>query len=66
VFLFIYIIYRTLTDNIYVRNNYWASAEFFSTTQDSLPVASLEWAQNSPPVNHTYLELPYLVILSSK
>jgi hypothetical protein len=49
-----------------VSSNYWASPEFFTTTQDSLPVASLEWAQNSPPVNHTYLELPYVVIHSSK
>jgi hypothetical protein len=44
-----------------VGKNYWHSPEFFSIDTDVSPVTSLEWTQNSPPDNHTYLELAYLV-----
>ncbi len=64
VFLFIYIIFRLLTDNIPVSSNYWASSQFFDNNTDTLVATSLEWVQNSPPTMHTYTELPYMVIIS--
>lgn len=61
VLVFLYVLYRTFTDNITVGRNYWHSPQFFEVEGDTVPVTSLEWTQNSPPVNHTYLELAYLV-----
>ncbi len=61
VFLFMYIIYRTLTDYVIVSANYWHSKEFFTAEGDIESVSTLEWVQQSPPSLHTYNELPYLV-----
>lgn len=61
VFIFMYIIYRLLTDAVPVSSNYWYNPEFFSIDTDTVSVTSLEWVQNSPPTFHTYEELPYLV-----
>jgi hypothetical protein len=60
-FLFIYIIYRTLTDGVTVGNNYWRSRELFEQEQDLPTIHSIEWAEMSPPRWHTSIELPYLV-----
>jgi heme/copper-type cytochrome/quinol oxidase subunit 1 len=61
VFIFMYIIYRTFTDNITVNANYWYSPEMFEIDTDAERIYSLEWTQNSPPTFHTYEELPYMV-----
>lgn len=61
VFVFIYVIYRTLTDGVVVGNNYWRSRELFELQSDTPTIHSLEWAEMSPPRFHTSLELPYLV-----
>ena len=61
VLIFLYIVARTVADRIPVTGNYWGTQEFFSYSEDGAPVDSLEWTQNSPPVLHTYNELPYLV-----
>jgi heme/copper-type cytochrome/quinol oxidase subunit 1 len=61
VFIFMYVIYRTFTDNISVNANYWYSPEMFEIDTDAERIYSLEWTQNSPPVFHTYEELPYLI-----
>lgn len=62
VFLFFFVLYRTLSDRIPVGNNYWVSPQLFDQALDSPHIDSLEWIQNSPPVLHTYNELPYLAI----
>jgi heme/copper-type cytochrome/quinol oxidase subunit 1 len=64
VFLFIYIIYRTLTDGVVVGANYWRSPEFFEKEGDIATIYSLEWTQQSPPAFHTYNETPYLVAVA--
>ena len=61
VFIFMYIIYRILSDANPVSANYWYNPEFFTIDTDTVSVTSLEWVQNSPPTFHTYEELPYLV-----
>ena len=61
VFLFIYIIYRTLTDGVEVESNYWGAPEFFEKKGDTPTIYSLEWTQTSPPAFHTFNETPYLV-----
>ena len=61
VFVFIYVIYRTLTDGVVVGNHYWRSPELFEKEGDTATVYSLEWTQESPPAFHTYNELAYLV-----
>ena len=61
VIVFMYVLYRTFTDNIHVSNNYWHSPQFFELDTDTVPVTSLEWTQTSPPEFHTYNELAYLV-----
>ena len=61
VILFMYVLYRIFTDAIPVSANYWHSPAFFEIEGDVVPVPSLEWTQASPPVFHTYEELPYLL-----
>jgi len=61
VVLFMIVLYRIFTDAIPVSSNYWHSPEFFEIEGDIVTVPSLEWTQTSPPVFHTYEELPYLV-----
>jgi len=61
IFIFLYVLARILIDKIPVTGNYWAQPEFFSYIEDDMAVTSLEWSQNSPPVLHTYNELPYVV-----
>jgi hypothetical protein len=64
VFLFVYIIYRTLTDGVEVGPNYWRSPEFFEKEGDTATIYTLEWTQQSPPEFHTYNETPYLVAVA--
>lgn len=66
VFVFLYVIYRTLTDQITLEGAYWHHGEFFNTTTDLVHLPSLEWIQASPPVFHTYNELPYVVASTTK
>jgi hypothetical protein len=61
VFIFMYVVYRTLTDYVVVPANCWHSKEFFTAEGDAESVTTLEWVQQSPPALHTYNELPYLV-----
>lgn len=61
VFIFMYVIIRLLTDRVPVSGNYWHSPEFFDQANDPVSAPGLEWVQNSPPVLHTFNELPYLV-----
>jgi cytochrome c oxidase subunit 1 len=61
VIIFLYVLYRTFTDNIHVGRNYWHSPQFFDLDTDTTTVTSLEWTQTSPPEFHTYNELAYLV-----
>jgi len=59
--IFMYVLYRTFTDNIAVGKNYWHAPQFFEVEGDCVPVTSLEWTQTSPPEFHTFNELAYLV-----
>lgn len=61
VFLFMYVCYRTFTDNVTVSGDYWYSPQMFELEGDTKSTTSLEWTQNSPPTFHTYEELPYMV-----
>lgn len=61
VVIFIYVIYRLLTDGITVEGNVWKEAEFFEYAGESRDYQSLEWGHSSPPSMHTYNELPYIV-----
>lgn len=61
VLIFVYLIYRTLTDGVLATEQNYAHHEFFDY-QNAIPVNyTLEWIQTSPPTLHTYEELPYLV-----
>jgi heme/copper-type cytochrome/quinol oxidase subunit 1 len=61
VLVFLYVIYRLLTDGKAVESQVWKSAEFFEYAGESRDNTSLEWIQASPPTIHTYNELPYIV-----
>jgi heme/copper-type cytochrome/quinol oxidase subunit 1 len=60
--VFVYVIYRTLTDGNVVTANYWKSRELFEIPGETGPesTTSLEWVQTSPPSLHTYTELTYI------
>jgi len=66
VFIFIYVIFRTLTDGVAVSGNYWHTPQLFDYISDNSIETSLEWTQNSPPTMHTYMDLPYVVVINSK
>jgi len=55
------VLYRIFTEAVPVSSNYWHSPELFEVEGDIIAVPSLEWTQQSPPVFHTYEELPYLL-----
>ena len=59
--VFIYVLFRVFRDKIRVSNNYWGEPEFFSNEVSS-SVTTLEWAQTSPPVLHTFSQLPLAII----
>jgi heme/copper-type cytochrome/quinol oxidase subunit 1 len=61
ILVFLFVIFRTLTDHIVVSSHYWHNKEFFSIDSDPISLSTLEWIQLSPPTFHTYNELPYLV-----
>jgi len=61
VVLFMVVLYRIFTEAVPVSSNYWHSPELFEVEGDIITVPSLEWTQQSPPVFHTYEELPYLL-----
>lgn len=66
--LFIYLIIKAFIDKAEITGNATPINEFLvqnaPITQGAdapLPqLATLEWLQMSPPVNHTYLELPFV------
>lgn len=66
VFVFLYVIYRTLTDKITVSGNYWRSKELFEVDTDTPTIHSLEWTLSSPPAAHTFNELPYIVVMTGR
>ncbi len=66
VFIFMYVLYRGLTDGVTVGKNYWHSPEFFEAEGDVVSTPSLEWTHTSPPEFHTYNELVYLVAKEEK
>jgi heme/copper-type cytochrome/quinol oxidase subunit 1 len=58
-FLFIYILYNTLSSKYIVKNNIWYYPDFFSSYY--IPTAStLEWSVSSPPSFHCFNQLPIL------
>ena len=61
IIIFMYVLYRTFTDNITVGRNYWLAPQFFEVEGDCVPVTSLEGTQTRPPEFHTFNELAYLV-----
>jgi len=61
VFVFLFVIYRTLTDKVVVSGNYWRSKELFEIDTDNSSINTLEWTLPSPPAAHTFNELPYIV-----
>lgn len=60
--LWIYIVYKTLTDGERCGNNPWAWSE--STGNENY--MTLEWTLSSPPSSHTFEEVPYLKETVSK
>lgn len=40
----------------------WVEREFFTQENELVAVHSLEWANSTPPVFHTYEELPYVIV----
>ena len=59
--IFIYLIFRLLTDGIPATDQTYSQTEFFDYT-DTIPSNyTLEWILETPPSLHTYEELPYLV-----
>ena len=56
-----YVVYRTLTDKVVVRADYWNDPELFSYKDEAREIHSLEYVQESPPTMHTYDEQPYIV-----
>lgn len=66
VFLFIFIIYRLITDKLPLSNNYWHNNEFFIGAYDSKGSSTLEWTHASPPTFHTYEESPHITIYKLK
>ena len=60
--LFFYIIFKMFADKVVLSSNYWTSPELFTDVNSTPQEYTMEWLQNSPPVNHTYIELPYLVL----
>ena len=62
-FLFLYIIYHTLSrSSAPLKSYYWSHNDLWNVPS-SIP--SLEWTQLSPPLHHTHLEAP-ISILSKK
>ncbi len=61
VFIFIYVIYRLLTDGVLATDQVYSQVEFFDYANTTPTNFTLEWIQSTPPSFHTYEELPYLV-----
>ena len=61
VLLFVYMLYEAFTAKRISPINQWANVEFFNALSDTTVETSLEFIHNSPPLFHTYNELPYLV-----
>ena len=61
VFIFVYIIYRLLTDRVAAGANYWRNKEFFELESDAPQITTLEWTLNSPPALHTFNEIPFML-----
>ena len=64
VIIFLYVLYRLLTDQIVAGDNQWNVAEFFDSSSSTKWSFTLEWIQKSPSEVHTYNELPRVVVLS--
>jgi hypothetical protein len=61
VFIWMYIVYEALVAKRPALSNQWVHQELFTNVKDATVVNTLEWLHQSPPVFHTYSELPYLV-----
>jgi len=55
--LWFYIVYRTLTDGVKCGNDPWGLAVGESGKEH---YATLEWTLSSPPLSHTFEEVPYI------
>lgn len=55
--LWFYVIYRTLSDGVKAGNDPWGIAEGAPGTET---YSSLEWTLSSPPLSHTFEEVPYI------
>lgn len=62
VFIFMYVIFRLLTDRIPAGSNYWRNKEFFELETDAPQITTLEWTLTSPPALHTFNELPFMLV----
>jgi hypothetical protein len=61
VFIFVYLVYRLLTDGITAAHQNYTLVEFYDYVGTKSSNHSLELTQETPPPFHTYEELPYLV-----
>lgn len=66
VILFIAVVYVQLTGQVTVGNNPWSQKEWFDGKGVKETNTTLEWMQSSPPVLHTFNELPYVVKTAEK
>lgn len=61
-FLFLFIVYRQLTDHVVVYKNPWSLPEYFQSllvfSNNSRFAHSLEWSLESPPHHHSFNTLP--------
>jgi heme/copper-type cytochrome/quinol oxidase subunit 1 len=59
-------VYVQLTGQVTVGNNPWSQKEWFDGKGVKETNTTLEWMQSSPPVLHTFNELPYVVKTAEK
>lgn len=63
IILWFYIVYRTLTDNVRCGNDPWGLAVGEPGKEH---YATLEWTLSSPPLSHTFEEVPYIKETTNK
>lgn len=57
IILWFYILYRTLSDGVAAGNDPWGAA---SGEAGKESFSTLEWTLSSPPLSHTFEEVPYI------